>query len=62
MESKALEFDFDTKEGRDEAKKQIIELFNSDDKVKQGEYIYALTEFIVKHEVNFANIKNSIEI
>ena len=62
MEDNVLEFDFDTKEGRDEAKKKIIELFSGDDKVKQGEYIYALTEFIVKHEVNFANIKNSIEV
>ena len=61
MNNEALEFDFDTQEGRDEAKKTIVELAQSEDKEQLGEFLYALTEFVVKHEVQFQNIKGVIE-
>ena len=61
MNNEALEFDFDTQEGRDAAKKTIIDLAQSEDKEQLGEFLYALTEFVVKHEVQFQNIKGVIE-
>lgn len=57
-----VEFDFSTQEGRDNAKSYIKDIVDENKKDEITELLYAMMDFIVKHEVNFANIKNIIEI
>lgn len=52
-----VEFDFSTQEGRDNAKAYIKNIVDENKKDEITELLYAMMDFIVKHEVNFENIK-----
>ena len=55
-----VEFDFNTQEGRDNAKAYIKDIVDNNKKEEITELLFAMMDFIVKHEVNFVNLKNSI--
>lgn len=52
-----VEFDFATNEGREKAKKDIERIVNNENKTELAELLFGMMDFIVKHEVNFENIK-----
>lgn len=52
-----VEFDFATDAGREKAKKDIEEIVNNNNKTELIELLFGMMDFIVKHEVNFENIK-----
>ena len=57
-----VEFDFSTQEGRDKAKEYIKDIIENNNKEEISELMFAMMDFIVKHEINFANLKNSINV
>lgn len=52
-----VEFDFSTQEGRDNTKAYIKDIVDNNKKEEITELLFAMIDFIVKHEVNFENIK-----
>jgi len=55
-----FEFDFATPEGREAAKKEIERVVNSEDKTELTEFLFAMMDFIVMHEIKFANLKEAL--
>ena len=55
-----VEFDFSTQEGKDNAKAYIKDIIDNNKKEELSELLYAMMEFIVNHEINFDNLKNSL--
>lgn len=56
-----IEVDFETEEGREKTKQQIMEIVQNDNKQDLCDLLYSMMEYIVKHEINFKNIKTIIE-
>ena len=53
-----IEFDFDTEQGRLNAKTFVNKIIKEDNKEDIAKLIYAMLEFIVQHEIKFNNLKN----
>ena len=52
-----FEFDFATIEGREAARKEIARMVNSEDKTELTNFLFSMMDFIVIHEIKFANLK-----
>lgn len=56
-----IELDFDTEEGKKQTKEQIELIVKNNNKNDLVDLLYSMLEYIVKHEINFKNIKTIIE-
>lgn len=56
-----IEVDFETEEGREKTRQQIMDIVQNDNKEDMCDLLSSMLEYIVKHEINFKNIKTIIE-